>query len=451
MTHPRAKSSADVVPPLIQVVGIGKTYMQSAGAVSALGEICLEMQRGDLIAVVGPSGSGKSTLMNLLGLLDVPTAGHYALAGRDVSQLSADEQASIRNKSIGFIYQAFNLLARSKAVENVELPLIYGGVRKKDRQRRALQALEEVGLSHRRDHWPHELSGGEQQRVAIARALVSNPELILADEPTGALDSKTSAEILHILQGLNQRGITVIIVTHNPSVAARARRIVELADGRIVRDEKVEPTRGYPPQPAEWLNEEARGPVRMAFAEGVRAAFRALRANILRTGLTMLGIIIGVAAVITMVAIGSGAQQRVEEEIRSLGANLLLIQPGSQRSGGMRLAAGTRQTLTEADAASIAREIEDIEAVAPGVSAAVQIVHGNRNWSTNLAGITPEYLQAREWPIAAGRSFSAHEVASGAKVVLLGATVAQELFGNTHPIGRIVRVDNIPMNVIGRM
>jgi putative ABC transport system ATP-binding protein len=207
--------------------------------VHALRGIDLELQPGDFVAVVGPSGSGKSTLMNLLGLLDQPTEGSYSLAGQDVLRLNPDRRAEVRNQRIGFVFQSFNLLARSTAFENVELPLVYAGVGRRERRLRAESALESVGLADRRDHWPSQLSGGEQQRVAIARALVNDPLLILADEPTGALDSRTSLEILAHLQALNEAGRTIVIVTHDPTVARHARRVITMSDGRAVREEPV--------------------------------------------------------------------------------------------------------------------------------------------------------------------------------------------------------------------
>jgi putative ABC transport system ATP-binding protein len=211
----------------------------ASSAVHALRGIDLELDRGDFVAVVGPSGSGKSTLMNLLGLLDRPTEGRYFLAGQNVLGLAPDRRAHVRNQQIGFVFQSFNLLARSTALENVELPLIYAGVARRERERRAEAALEWVGLRDRRDHWPSQLSGGEQQRVAIARALVNDPLLILADEPTGSVDSHTSLEILAHLQSLNAAGRTIVLVTHDPTVARHAERVIVMSDGRAIREERV--------------------------------------------------------------------------------------------------------------------------------------------------------------------------------------------------------------------
>jgi putative ABC transport system ATP-binding protein len=225
--------------PLIRALGLRKEHRMAGSTVHALRGISLELHRGDFVAIVGPSGSGKSTLMHLLGLLDRPTEGSYFLAGQDVLELDPDERAQVRNQRVGFVFQAFNLLARSTALENVELPLVYAGVAKRERRQRAEAALGSVGLGDRRDHWPSQLSGGEQQRVAIARALVNDPLLILADEPTGALDSSTSLEILADLQALNEAGRTVVLVTHDPIVARHTRRVVMMRDGRAVREESV--------------------------------------------------------------------------------------------------------------------------------------------------------------------------------------------------------------------
>ena len=226
---------------LIEVRDLVKVYTMGETEVRALAGVSTDIAEGEFIAVMGPSGSGKSTFMNMLGCLDQPTSGEIRLAGERVSQLAPDRLAQVRNRQIGFVFQHFNLLARTPAVENVELPLVYSGVQKKERLERALRMLERVGLAERAHHHPAQLSGGQQQRVAIARALVTDPLLILADEPTGALDSRTSLEILALFQNLNRQGMTVIVVTHESDVARFARRILRFRDGRIVSDEANAP------------------------------------------------------------------------------------------------------------------------------------------------------------------------------------------------------------------
>ncbi len=227
--------------PLIELADVAKTYVMGDVSVEALRGVSLEVNEGEFVAVMGASGSGKSTLMNLLGCLDRPTRGTYRLAGEEVSGLSANALAVVRNRTIGFVFQNFNLLARTSAVENIELPLLYSGIAAKERHRRALEALARVGLADRAGHHPNQLSGGQQQRVAIARALVSNPRLVLADEPTGNLDSKTSAEVIAILQELGRAGITVVLVTHELDIAEHAGRVVTMRDGRVVSDDPRTP------------------------------------------------------------------------------------------------------------------------------------------------------------------------------------------------------------------
>ncbi|HEX9190478.1 MAG TPA: ABC transporter ATP-binding protein [Candidatus Deferrimicrobiaceae bacterium] len=219
-------------------------YEAGAGKVVGLEDVDLEIRSGDFVAVMGPSGSGKSTLMNILGCLDVPTAGGYEIKGAPVSSLSDDELAELRNREIGFIFQVFHLLPRYTALRNVELPLLYAGVPKEERTRRALAALRAVGLEDRKGHLSNELSGGQRQRVAIARALVNEPSLLLADEPTGNLDTKSGEELIGLLCGLNARGVTIVLVTHDPSIARRAQRTLYIVDGRLVSEERYREIRG---------------------------------------------------------------------------------------------------------------------------------------------------------------------------------------------------------------
>jgi len=223
---------------LIRTRELVKTYRMGESEIRALDHVSVDIAKGEFVAVMGPSGSGKSTFMNVLGCLDRPTSGQYLLDGKDVSRLAGDELATVRNRNIGFVFQQFNLLPRTPAVENVELPLVYAGMEKRQRSQRALAMLARVGLAERAHHHPGQLSGGQQQRVAIARALVTEPLLILADEPTGALDSRTSLEIMALLQELNRQGMTVVLVTHEPDIARFAGRILGFLDGRVVQDER---------------------------------------------------------------------------------------------------------------------------------------------------------------------------------------------------------------------
>ena len=247
MDAPQASQNA----PVIDIRGLTKVYRMGEVEVHALKGVDLSVARGEFVAIMGPSGSGKSTLMNIIGCLDRPTAGTYRLDGIDVSRLDRDQRAEIRNAKIGFVFQSFNLLARTRATENVELPLLYGnlGLTAVERSQRSREALARVGLAGREDHYPSQLSGGQQQRVAIARALVTDPAILLADEPTGNLDSRTSEEVIGIFQDLNDAGKTVVHITHEPDIAARAKRVVYVRDGLIWRDERIVQQRAQPGEP----------------------------------------------------------------------------------------------------------------------------------------------------------------------------------------------------------
>jgi len=234
----RVRRRGDPRHPVIDVRDVSKTYTLGEIEVHALRGVSLRIERGDFVAIMGSSGSGKSTLMNILGCLDVPTAGRYLIDGTDVSELDEDDLADLRSRKIGFVFQSFNLVARTSAIANVELPLAYAGLHRAERRARALRALRSVGVADRARHQPTELSGGQQQRVAVARALVTNPSLILADEPTGNLDSQSTADVLRIFKRLNEGGRTVVLITHEPDLAAQAQRVVHLSDGRIVHDER---------------------------------------------------------------------------------------------------------------------------------------------------------------------------------------------------------------------
>jgi putative ABC transport system ATP-binding protein len=266
--------------PVIELQDICKVYQMGEVEVHALRGVSLRVSKGEIMAIMGPSGSGKSTMMNIIGCLDQPTSGSYLLEGQDVSHLDDNELAAIRNLRIGFVFQTFNLLARTSALQNVTLPLIYAGVGRTERRDRARAALETVGLGHRLDHLPTELSGGQQQRVAIARALVSNPSIILADEPTGNLDSESGAEVMAILQGLNRRhGMTVVLVTHDPVIARHSERILNLHDGQVTHNEIVD-------QPLLAIPED--GQIREP-GESIRPRDRLAEGLVARNGLPSLG------------------------------------------------------------------------------------------------------------------------------------------------------------------
>jgi macrolide transport system ATP-binding/permease protein len=444
---------------VIQLVGLTKTYVLGEVEVHALRGVDLTIERGEFVAIMGASGSGKSTLMNMLGCLDRPTSGRYLLEGEDVAQLDESELASIRSRRIGFVFQNFNLLSRTSALENVELPLFYS-TWTADAEGRASDLVKLVGLAGREQSHPNQLSGGQQQRVAIARALVNRPSILLADEPTGNLDSTNSAEIMEVLTNLNrQQGITVIVVTHDPDVAAYADRVVTFRDGVIISDKRKEGT--APTEAANAVSPSPAGPPQIQAASiadeawtfasmAVVAAGRAIRRNKMRAALTMLGIFIGVAAVITMVAVGDGAKSSVEAQINSLGTNLLVVVPGATTANGVRAGLGSNSTLTVGDAQAIARGGGPVALVTYMDRQVAQVVSGNHNWSTNIQGTTSNYFAIRDWQPSIGRIFTDSEEKAGAAVCLLGQTVVNNLFGEgQNPVGATIRVKNFPMKVIG--
>jgi macrolide transport system ATP-binding/permease protein len=454
---------------VIEIAGVSKTYYLGEVEVRALRGVDLRIDRGEFVAIMGASGSGKSTLMNLLGCLDRPSSGRYLLEGIDVASMTETELAGVRSHRIGFIFQNFNLLSRTSAIENIELPLFYGASR--DGENRAQELIERLGLKGRERNHPSQLSGGQQQRVAIARALINQPSILLADEPTGNLDSVTSAEIMEIISRLNREGgLTVVVVTHDPEVAEYADRTVTFRDGVIVSDyrkpatasstirvhtpESARPSPdGGPSRSPEADNSQAATASGKSWTFGgmaLTAAARALRRNKMRAALTMLGIFIGVAAVIAMVAVGDGARFAVRQQIQSLGTNLLVVLPGATTANGVRAGFGSTSTLTVADAEAVSKELSSIAGVSYIDRQVSQVVYGNRNWSTSINGTTASYFMVRDWPVAVGRAFTDEEERSAAPICLLGQTVANNLFGESdNPVGATVRVKNFPLRVIG--
>ena len=433
--------------PIIELTGITKVFNRGTVAVEALRGVSLAIYPGELVAIMGASGSGKSTLMNLLGCLDRPTGGSYRFAGQEVGTLDSDRQALLRREAFGFIFQQYNLLATSTATENVEIPASYAGLRRAERQAKAEGILTSLGLGDRLDHKPHQLSGGQQQRVSIARALINGGPVILADEPTGALDSKSGEEVLRLLESLNEQGHTVILITHDANVARRANRIIEMKDGLVVSD--TGPSRTARSDNKLPTNFARRSPgfVRLPdIAEAGRTALRALRVNIFRTILTLLGIIIGVASVVAMLAIGNGAKQQVLDRISAMGTNLLLIRPGAPN---MRFT-GTIATLIAADADAIAA-VPNVGDAVPEHQTTVTVRYGGRDYVSSANSTTGGFTQVRDWPVVSGSFFSEADVRSYAPVVTLGQTVINNVMPGVDPIGKYVLLNNIPFQVVGTM
>ncbi|MBI4982170.1 MAG: ABC transporter permease [Candidatus Omnitrophica bacterium] len=435
---------------MIELKEVFKTYKMGDTEVRALNNVSLKISAGEFVAIMGPSGSGKSTLMHVLGLLDQPDAGNYVLDKREINGLSEEKLAIIRNQLIGFVFQQFHLLARLTALDNAELPLIYAG--KRHLREKARQKIELVGLKDRISHRPNELSGGQQQRVAIARALVNDPPIILADEPTGNLDSKSKEEILNILKQLNQEGKTLIIVTHEREIAEHAKRIIFMRDGEIVSDEKnnVNPLIVSPdiPDGVEFENKSTAS-TGAKFIDYLREACFAIWSHKLRSFLSILGILIGVGAVIAMLALGQGAKAAIEKQLTGLGSNLLVVRAGSPKLHGVALESGTVTRFTFQDVDALRNLSDEIVRVSPSVSGRGQIVYFNKNWNTQVEGVDVDYEYMRSFTPEVGRFFSASEVRMREKVALLGTTVARELFGEANPIGEVIKINLINFQVIG--
>lgn len=434
--------------PLISLRDVTKTYFNDGFAVEVLHGVTLDIEAGEFVAIIGQSGSGKSTLMNILGCLDQPTSGQYRIDGEPVSDFETDDLAALRRRTFGFVFQSYNLIPTASARENVEVPAIYAGISARDRQERAESLLQSLKLGDRLDHRPNQLSGGQQQRVSIARALMNGGRVILADEPTGALDSQSGEEVMALLRKMHQDGHTVILITHSREVAEAADRLIEIRDGRITSD------RARKQRPSS----EAAAGLRQAVKEGsaaiadvseaVKMALRALHANLFRTVLTLLGIVIGVGSVVAMLAIGTGAQNSVLDRISSMGSDLLLVRPSMAnfRGGG-----SAPVTLIPSDADAIL-EVPNVAFAVPEMTSSVTVRYGNVDYQTTANGTVPDFPRAKSWTVGSGEFLNADDMDTYAPVAVLGQTVAKTLFADGgNPLGRYVLVNKIPFQVIGVM
>jgi macrolide transport system ATP-binding/permease protein len=439
--------------PLIILSKLRREFPAGESSICVLKDLDLTIEAGEMVAIVGASGSGKSTLMNILGCLDRPTAGSYRISGRETGALDRDELAALRREHFGFIFQRYHLLSELTALGNVEIPAIYAGQIAAERQRRAASLLTRLGMADRLSYHPGQLSGGQQQRVSIARALMNGANVILADEPTGALDKHSGEEVLSILDELHAEGKTVIIVTHDMTVAGRSERIIELSDGEVVSDRRkaadhsamrtTKPVERSAPASLGWNWRT----IFDRFQEAFRMALLAMRAHKLRTFLTMLGIIIGIASVVSVVALGTGSQQKVLANISSLGTNTLEIFPGKD-FGDMRSA--KVETLVVADATELAKQ-PYVAAVTPTVSTSSTVRFGSKEASAMVSGVGEQYFVAKGTKLAQGRFFDAESTRSMAQDVVIDENTRKTLFADFsgNPIGQVVLIGTVPCRVIG--
>jgi len=438
--------------PLIELRDIRKSYGgHDTPKVEVLRGISLSIQPGEFIAIVGASGSGKSTLMNILGCLDRPTSGSYLFAGKDVAQLDGDQLAWLRREAFGFVFQGYHLIPSGSAQENVEMPAIYAGTPAAERHARAAALLTRLGLASRLGNRPHQLSGGQQQRVSIARALMNGGHIILADEPTGALDSHSGREVMALLDELASQGHVIILITHDRAVAARARRVVEIRDGLMISDSAAEQAPEAPHQSlqADELRQRLdrgatqHGAWQGELLEALQAAWRVMWINRFRTALTLLGIVIGVASVVVMLAVGEGSKRQVMAQMAAFGSNILYLngrEPTLRDPGGI---------VTLDDVSAIA-ELPQVQRVMPVIGSDMMVRHGNNNQKFYVGGNNVEFPHILNWPVVEGSFFSEADALSGAAVAVIGQKVSDKLLGpGNNALGEYLLIGNVPFQVVG--
>ncbi|MCB1664407.1 MAG: MacB family efflux pump subunit [Pseudomonadales bacterium] len=443
-------AALDASIPIIELRDITRTFVTGGGVeVRALRGINLKIHMGEFVAIVGQSGSGKSTMMNILGCLDRPTSGRYLFAGRDIRNFEPDDLAWLRREAFGFIFQSYNLLPHATAEENVEIPAIYAGLTSNERRVKAEALLTSLGLGDRMDHRPSQLSGGQQQRVSVARALMNGGNIILADEPTGALDSKSGVEVMALLQDLAKQGHTVILITHDPKIATQADRTIEFRDGQVIadkrRDDKPFKPKGNESVRQLFMNRRIASPF-TGVGEAINMALRSLTSNIFRTILTLLGIVIGVASVVAMLAIGEGASQQIVDRISAVGTNMLTLQPA--RIPGQRRSVPSTLSFDDADA--IMENIPNVLGTLPELQGSYTVRYRRQDYSTTVTATGESLPEIRNWPLAQGVFFTREDSDRYTSVAVLGATVAEEMFPDGgNPLGEYILIRNVPFQIIG--
>ncbi|RQM63595.1 MacB family efflux pump subunit [Aeromonas hydrophila] len=431
--------------PLIQLKGIERRYQSGEQEVTVLHPLDLTIEAGEMIAIVGASGSGKSTLMNLLGCLDRPSSGQYLFRGQDTATLDALSLARLRCHHFGFIFQRYHLLPHLNAAANVEIPAVYAGTPRAERQARSQALLTRLGLSDRSHHTPSQLSGGQQQRVSIARALANGGEVILADEPTGALDSQSGKEVMAILKELHAQGHTIILVTHDMEVASHADRIITLKDGRVQEDSGRKPAAVPVTPTAAPAGKEGAGHDWDRYREAARMALHAMLAHRMRTFLTMLGIIIGIAAVVSVVALGQGARAKVIDQINAMGTNTIDIFPG--KDWGDEKAASI-QTLNKRDLDALLGQ-PYLEGASPQIAAPGQLRYRNKTSSGSIVGVGNDFFRVKGMKLTNGRLFDERDIQNRAAVAVVDGKTIESLLGKQDPVGQVVLVGTLPVRIIG--
>lgn len=435
------------MPALLELNEVSRLYTNGEEETVVLNKVSLTINAGEMVAIIGASGSGKSTLMNILGCLDKPSSGEYKVAGQSVAKMKGDQLAALRREHFGFIFQRYHLMSHLSAEQNVEIPAIYADKNATQRKERARELLTRLGLGDRIDYRPNQLSGGQQQRVSIARALMNGGEVILADEPTGALDSQSGKEVMSILKQLNEQGHTVIIVTHDPLIAAQAERIIEIKDGKIINDNYHQITankvkKETPPVLASSYLEQIFG----RFTQALDMAWRAMVVNKVRTLLTMLGIIIGIASVVTIIVIGDAAKSMVLADIKAIGSNTIDIYPGKDFGSD---SPEDRQALTLQDVFALKQQ-SYVQAVTPQVQFSTRLRRGNQDSPASVTGVSDDYFTVYALKFSQGGSFTADMIQRQAQVVVIDENTRQRFFPTKKEvIGEQIIIRNIPSTIVG--
>ncbi|HET6421791.1 MAG TPA: MacB family efflux pump subunit [Geobacteraceae bacterium] len=436
--------------PLLELKGLGRRFVTGGHEIPVLKGIDLTIRIGEMVAIVGASGSGKSTLMNILGCLDRPSDGSYRIDGRETGKLSDDELARMRRDYFGFIFQRYHLLPHLTATQNTEIPAIYAGVNKSERRVRARKILTRLGLGDRCEHRPNQLSGGQQQRVSIARALMNGGDVILADEPTGALDSKSGQEMMAVLHELHARGHTIILVTHDMQVANHAERMIEISDGMIIRDQpNTDRQASAPPcRPEKKSVERPRNFLQANWgrsAEAFKMALIAMISHRMRTLLTMLGIIIGITSVVSVVALGQGAKQKVINDISAMGTNIIEVNPGEDWGDEDAVSI---QTLVPADLEALKAQVY-VDSASPATGGSQLLRYHNVTANASVNGVGEQYFRVRGYEFAMGMAFDEGDVKQQAQVAVIDQNTSKKFFPREDPIGKIIFAGALPCRVIG--